>query len=177
MKLVILDRDGVINEDSDDYIKSVSEWQPIPGSIEAIARLTQAGWRVFVASNQSAVGRGMMDFDALFAIHDRMQRACAELGGRIEGIEFAPEHPDQASAMRKPGPGMLQDIARRMQVQLDGVPFVGDTSSDIEAARSAGAIPILVRSGKGARTEKERPLEGVAVYDDLSQFVGAWLAA
>lgn len=178
MKLVILDRDGVINEDSDDYIKSVSEWQPVPGSIEAIARLTQAGSRVYVASNQSGVGRGLMDFDALFAIHDRMLRVCAELGGRIEGIAFAPEHPDHASTMRKPSPGMLQDIARRLQVQLAGVPFVGDTITDIEAARAAGAIPILVRSGKGRRTEMKHSaqLEGVAVYDDLAQFAGAWLA-
>jgi D-glycero-D-manno-heptose 1,7-bisphosphate phosphatase len=177
MKLVILDRDGVINEDSDEYIKSVAEWQPVPGSIEAIARLTQAGWRVFVASNQSAVGRGLMDFDALFAIHDRMQRACAELGGRIDGIEFAPEHPDHATPMRKPNPGMLQDIARRLQIQLDGVPFVGDTIGDIEAARASGATPVLVRSGKGRRTEKEHSLDGVAVYDDLAQFVSALLAA
>jgi D-glycero-D-manno-heptose 1,7-bisphosphate phosphatase len=177
MKLVILDRDGVINEDSDDYIKSVVEWHPVPGSIEAIARLTQAGCRVFVASNQSAVGRGLMDFDALFAIHDRMIRACAELGGRIDGIEFAPEHPDQATAMRKPNPGMLQDLARRLQIQLDGVPFVGDSYGDIEAARACGATPILVRSGKGRRTETGRDLGEVAVYDDLSQFVSAWLAA
>ena len=177
MKLVILDRDGVINEDSDDYIKSVAEWRPVPGSIEAIARLTQAGCRVYVASNQSGVGRGLMDFDALFAIHDRMVRACAEFGGRIDGIEFAPEHPDQATAMRKPNPGMLQDLARRLQIQLDGVPFVGDSYSDIEAARAAGATPILVRSGKGGRTETEHPLAEVAVYDDLSQFVSAWLAA
>ncbi|MDB5968568.1 MAG: family hydrolase [Hydrocarboniphaga sp.] len=177
MKLVILDRDGVINEDSDDYIKSVSEWQPVPGSIEAIARLTQAGWRVFVATNQSGVGRGMMDFDALFAIHDRMQRACAELGGRIDGIEFAPEHPDHATVMRKPNPGMLQDLARRLQLQLDGVPFVGDSISDVEAAQASGATPILVRSGKGRRTETEHCLDGVAVYDDLAQFVSTWLAA
>ena len=177
MKLLILDRDGVINEDSDDYIKSVAEWHPVPGSIEAIARLTQAGWRVFVASNQSAVGRGMMDFDALFAIHDRMMRACAELGGRIDGIAFAPEHPDHATPMRKPNPGMLQDLARRLQVHLDGVPFVGDSYSDIEAARAAGANPILVRSGKGVRTEKAHDLGGVPVYDDLAQYVSQLLAA
>jgi len=175
MKLVILDRDGVINEDSDDFIKSVAEWRPIPGSIEAIARLTQAGCRVYVASNQSAVGRGLMDFDALFAIHDRMMRVCAELGGRIDGIQFAPEHPDHATTMRKPSPGMLLDLARRLQIQLDGVPFVGDSYSDIEAARAAGAMPILVRSGKGSRTEIERSLGAVPVYDDLSQFVSAWL--
>jgi len=176
-KLMILDRDGVINEESDAFIKSVAEWHPIPGSIEAIARLSQAGWRVFIASNQSGVGRGLLDFDALFAIHDRLQRACAELGGRIDGIAFAPEHPDHASVMRKPAPGMLQDLARRLQVQLDGVPFVGDSASDIEAARAAGAMPILVRTGKGARTETEHGAVGVPVYDDLAQYVAALLAA
>lgn len=176
MKIVILDRDGVINEDSDEYIKSVAEWVPIPGSLEAIARLTQAGWQVFVASNQSAVGRGYMDFDALFAIHDRLQRACAELGGRIEGIAYAPEHPDQASDMRKPNAGMLKDLARRLQIKLDGVPFVGDTTGDIQAARTVGARPILVRTGKGARTETDPLAAGLPVYDNLAAFAADWLA-
>ena len=177
MKLVILDRDGVINEDSDAYIKSVAEWRPIPGSLEAIARLTRAGHRVFVASNQSAIGRGLMDFEALLAIHDHLQRACAELGGRIDGIEFAPEHPDHASDRRKPAPGMLRDIARRLQVSLDGVPFVGDSISDVEAARAAGATPILVRSGKGPRTISAHDVSGIAIYDDLADFVTHHLAA
>ncbi len=95
MKLVILDRDGVINEDSDEYIKSVAEWTPIPGSLEAIALLCQAGYQVYIASNQSGIGRGLLDFDALFAIHERLQRAVAEVGGRISGIQFAPDHPDR----------------------------------------------------------------------------------
>lgn len=177
MKLVILDRDGVINEDSDDYIRSVADWKPIPGSLEAIARLSQAGWRVYIASNQSAIGRGYMDFDALFAIHDRLQRACAELGGRIDGIEFAPEHPDQATEMRKPNPGMLRDLARRLQIKLDGVPFVGDSLGDVQAARAAGARPILVRTGQGARTVLDQSLAGVPVYDDLGAFVADWLSA
>ncbi len=176
MKIVILDRDGVINEDSDDYIKSLAEWHPIPGSIEAIARLSQAGWRVFLATNQSAVGRGMMDFDELFAIHDRLQRLCAELGGRIDGIEYAPEHPDHASEMRKPAPGMLRDLARRLQIKLDGVPFIGDSYTDIECARAVGASPILVRTGKGRRTESKHDVSGVPVYDDLAQAAAALLA-
>lgn len=175
MKIVMMDRDGVINEESDAFIKSVAEWHPLPGSIEAIARLTQAGWRVFVASNQSGIGRGLMDLDALFAIHDRIQSACAELGGRIDGISFAPEHPDQASEMRKPAPGMLRDIARRLQIKLDGVAYVGDRLGDIQAAQAAGASPILVRTGKGRRTEKEHDLAGVPVYDDLAAFTSAWL--
>jgi D-glycero-D-manno-heptose 1,7-bisphosphate phosphatase len=170
MKLVILDRDGVINEDSDEYIKSVAEWTPIPGSLEAIALLCQAGYQVYVASNQSGIGRGLFDFDALFAIHERMQRAVAELGGRISGIAFAPEHPDQASEMRKPAPGMLKDLARRLGVGLEGVPYVGDSESDIEAARAAGARPILVLTGKGMRTNMKRTPDDVAVYKDLAEF-------
>lgn len=177
MKLVILDRDGVINEDSDEYIKSVAEWHPIPGSLEAIARLCQAGYRVFIASNQSGIGRGFFDYDALFAMNDRLQKLVGEYGGRIDGIEFAAEHPDEASDMRKPAPGMLKDIARRFQVNLEDVAFVGDSASDLQAARSAGASPILVRTGKGLRTEKEHNLEGVPVYDDLASFVRATLAA
>jgi len=177
MKLIILDRDGVINEDSDDYIKSVAEWHPIPGSLEAIARLCQAGYRVFIATNQAGISRGLFDYDALFAMNDRLQKLVGELGGRIDGIEFAPDHPDQASDMRKPGPGMLKDIARRFQVSLEDVSFVGDTVSDLIAARSAGACPVLVRTGKGLRTEKEHDLQGAAVYDDLAAFARATLAA
>ena len=176
MKWVILDRDGVINEDSDEYIKSVAEWHPIPGSLEAIARLCQAGYRVFVASNQSGIGRGFFDYDALFAMNDRLQKLVGELGGRIDGIEFAPEHPDQASDLRKPGSGMLKDLARRLQVSLEDVAFVGDSASDLLAAQSAGARPILVRTGKGKRTEMELDLRGIAVFDDLAGFVRATLA-
>jgi len=176
VKLVILDRDGVINEDSDDYVKSVAEWQPIPGSLEAIARLSQAGCHVAVASNQSGIGRGLFDYDALFAIHERMQKAVMELGGRIELIEFCPETPDNASAMRKPGPGMLLDLARRLQVSMENVPFVGDTVSDIEAARAAGARPILVLTGKGQGTKMRREAAGIEIFDDLAAFASAWTA-
>ena len=155
MKIVILDRDGVINEDSPNFIKSVAEWQPVPGSVSKRSPCSvRPAYRVFVASNQSGIGRGLLDFDALFAIHDKMQRALAELGGRIDGIFYAPEHPDQASEMRKPAPGMLKDLAKRLNVSLDGVPFVGDSGSDLEAARAAGARPILVLSGNGERTKK-----------------------
>jgi D-glycero-D-manno-heptose 1,7-bisphosphate phosphatase len=177
MKLVILDRDGVINEDSDAYIRSVAEWLPIPGSLEAIARLSQAGWRVFLASNQSGLGRGLFDYDALAAVHARLHAAITALGGQIEGIAFAPEHPDQATEMRKPNPGMLRDIARRLQVTLDEVPFVGDSLGDIQAARAAGARPVLVRTGKGQRTESEQDAAGVPVYDDLASVASALLAA
>jgi len=142
----------------------------VPGSLEAIAMLCQAGYRVFVASNQSGIGRGLLDFDALFAIHDRMQRALAELGGRIDGIFFAPEHPDRASEMRKPAPGMLKDLAKRLNQSLDGVPFVGDSGSDLEAARAAGARPVLVLSGNGERTKTKQNLADVEVFDNLMAF-------
>lgn len=175
MKLVILDRDGVINEDSDEYIKSVAEWQPIPGSLEAIARLSQAGWHVALATNQSGIGRGLFDYDTLFAIHDHMQKAVAALGGRIDLIVFCPETPENATIMRKPGPGMLLEIGRRLQTPLDGVPFIGDSASDYEAAKAAGARPMMVRTGKGSRTIKK--LEGADVewFDDLSAAANALL--
>ena len=175
MKLVILDRDGVINEESDAFVKSVAEWKPIPGSLEAIARLCHAGYRVFVASNQSGIGRGLLDYDALFAIHDRMQRAVADLGGRIDAIAYAPEHPDHATEMRKPRPGMLLDIARRLGVSLDKAYAVGDSVRDIEAARGAKARPVLVRTGNGRKAEKDLAgkLDDVQVYDDLAAFAAA----
>lgn len=176
MKLVILDRDGVINEDSDEFIKSVAEWVPIPGSIEAIALLCQAGYQVYIASNQSGIGRGLLDFDALFAIHERLQRAVAEVGGRISGIHFAPEHPDEATEMRKPAPGMLKDLARRLGINLEGVPFVGDSGSDIEAARAAGARPVLVLTGNGRRTKSKLVGDDVPVYKDLAEFARTIIA-
>ncbi|HUS24563.1 MAG TPA: D-glycero-beta-D-manno-heptose 1,7-bisphosphate 7-phosphatase [Candidatus Binatia bacterium] len=179
MKLVILDRDGVINEDSDAFIKSVAEWKPIPGSLEAIARLCHAGWRVAIASNQSGIGRGLMDYGALFAIHDRLQRAVCDLGGRIDAIEFAPDHPDRPSEFRKPAPGMLLDLARRLGATLDRVPAVGDSWRDVEAARAARARPVLVRTGNGRRTESEHRagLDGVAVHDDLAAFAASLIGS
>lgn len=176
MKIVILDRDGVINEDSPEHIKSVREWRPIPGSLEAIARLNRAGFQVFVASNQSGVGRGLFDLDVLFAIHEHMQRMLGELGGRIEGIEFAPDHPDQATSLRKPGPGMLLDIADRLQITLEGVPVVGDAARDLDAARAAGARPILVLTGQGARTITVHDMIAVPCYANLSAFADDWIA-
>jgi D-glycero-D-manno-heptose 1,7-bisphosphate phosphatase len=174
VKLVILDRDGTVNEDSDEFVKSVAEWKPIPGSIEAIARLSHAGFRVFIASNQSGIGRGLLDYDALFAIHDRLQRAVGDLGGHVDAIAFAPDHPDQPSEMRKPGPGMLKDLARRLQVDLARVPCIGDSLRDVTAARAAGALPILVRTGNGRATEAK--LGGVPIYDDLAAAATALIA-
>lgn len=177
MKLVILDRDGVINEDSPDYIKSVAEWRPIPGSLEAIARLCQAGFRVFVASNQSGLGQALFDYDAFADMNAQMQKTLAELGGRIDGVFFCPDHPDRPGPMRKPQPGMLLDLARRLGVSLEYVPVVGDSLRDLEAARAAGARPVLVRTGNGQRTEKEHGLRDVVVYDDLAGFASALIAA
>ena len=179
MKIVILDRDGVINQDSPDYIKSAAEWLPIPGSLEAIAKLCQAGFRVFVASNQSGIGRGLFDYDAFGAINARMQKQLAEVGGRIDGIFFAPDHPNRASDQRKPAPGMLLDLARRLNLNLETVPVVGDSLRDVEAARAAGAVPVLVRTGNGARTEQQdsKSLRGVAVYDDLATYAAALISA
>jgi len=177
MKWVILDRDGVINEDSDAYIKSAAEWQPIPGSLEAIARLNQAGYRVCVASNQSGLGRGLFDYDAFAAMNAAMHRRLAELGGRIDAMAFSPEAPEQASEMRKPAPGMLRDLARRLGSSLEGVWFIGDSATDLKAARAAGAKAVLVRTGKGRKTESAGVHAGVSIYDDLASAVSALLAA
>jgi D-glycero-D-manno-heptose 1,7-bisphosphate phosphatase len=177
MKWLILDRDGVVNQDSPDYIKSAAEWLPIPGSLEAIARLTQAGWRVCLASNQSGLGRGYFGYEAFGAMNAKMQKMLAERGGRIDAVAFAPESPDAATDMRKPNPGMLKDLSRRLGASLEGVWFVGDSPSDIEAARAAGMRPALVRTGKGRETEAHPAAKGVAVFDDLAAFVTQLIAS
>ncbi len=172
MKLIILDRDGVINEDSDAYIKSPEEWHPIPGSLEAIAALNRAGWRVVIASNQSGLGRGLFDMDTLTRIHARMQEALAEVGGHVEAIFFCPHAPDDHCDCRKPRPGLLEDIARRLHQPLKGVPVIGDSLRDLQAAEAVDARPILVRTGKGRLTESKLGADHpVAVYDDLAAAV------
>ena len=171
MKLVILDRDGTINHDSDNYIKSPAEWRPIEGSLEAIARLTQAGYRVVVATNQSGIARGLFDTATLIAIHNMLQRAAALAGGRIDAFFFCPHAADSACACRKPKPGMLLEIARRFNVSLSGVYMVGDAQRDLEAAAAAGARPALVLTGKGRQTFDEGKLPpGTDVYPDLAAF-------
>ena len=154
MKLVILDRDGVINLDSDQYIKSPEEWKPIAGSLEAIARFTQAGFRVVIATNQSGLGRGLFDMATLNAMHDKMHKAVNQLGGRIDAVFFCPHAQDAGCACRKPKPGMLLEIAERFNVPLAGVPAIGDSLRDLEAASAAGARPVLVLTGKGEQTLK-----------------------
>ncbi|HKK06582.1 MAG TPA: D-glycero-beta-D-manno-heptose 1,7-bisphosphate 7-phosphatase [Gammaproteobacteria bacterium] len=177
MKLIILDRDGVINEDSDDYIKSPEEFIPLPGSLEAIARLNHAGFRVLVATNQSGIARGLFDLDTLHRIHEKLRRQLAALGGEIEAILFCPHGPDDNCTCRKPKPGLLRDIADRLQFSLEEVPAVGDSLRDLQAAQAVGARPLLVRTGKGERTLAQgEGLEGVPVYADLASAVEALLA-
>lgn len=174
MKLVILDRDGVINYDSDEYIKSVDEFVFIPGSVEAIARLNQAGYRVAVATNQSGIGRGYFDLDTLNQMHAKLTRALAAIGGQIEMIAYCPHAPDDECECRKPKTGMLLDIARRLSVSLHNIPVIGDSLRDLESARSVGAQPILVKTGKGERTlAKGKGLENIPVYENLSAAVDA----
>ena len=171
MKLVILDRDGTINHDSDQYIKSPEEWRPITGSLEAIARLTQADYRIVVATNQSGIARGLFDTRTLFAIHETLTRALAQVGGRIDAFFFCPHAADAGCPCRKPQPGMLLEVARRFNVSLDDVYMVGDAQRDLEAAAAAGAKPVLVLTGKGARTRDEGKLPpGTRVFPDLAAF-------
>jgi D-glycero-D-manno-heptose 1,7-bisphosphate phosphatase len=158
MKLVILDRDGVINYDSDQYIKSPEEWKPIPGSLAAIARLNQAGYRVVVASNQSGVGRGLFETDTLMAIHDKMLKALAQVGGRIDAIFFCPHTNGDNCECRKPKAGMYKEIAARFNADLAGVPAIGDSMRDLQAAAAVGAQPILVLTGKGRKTADDPDL-------------------
>ncbi len=177
MELVILDRDGVINEDSDEYIKSPQEWRPIPGSIQAIARLNHAGYRVVIATNQSGVGRGLFSIETLGLIHEKLCHNLEEAGATIEAIFYCPHTPEDQCECRKPKPGLYHTIEQRLGKSLEGVFSVGDSLSDIEAAKSAGATPILVRTGKGMRTLQavDDLLDRVPVFDDLFGFVDALL--
>jgi len=152
MKLVILDRDGVINEDSDEYIKSVDEWCPIPGSLLAMGKLCQAGYTLVVATNQSGIARGYYDLQTLHAIHRKMDNLLEAYGGRVDAVFFCPHGPNDRCDCRKPKDGLYKDIARRYQMDLTGVPAIGDSYRDLQAARSAGAEPMLVKTGKGMHT-------------------------
>lgn len=158
MKLIILDRDGVINYDSAQFIKSPTEWKPIPGSLDAIARLTQLGYHIVVATNQSGVGRGLFDMDTLNSIHDKMIRAVSHAGGRIDAVFFCPHTQADNCNCRKPKAGMLEDIAARFNTDLDGIPVVGDSLRDLQAAHTVKAQPILVLSGKGKKTQNDPAL-------------------
>ena len=176
--LVILDRDGVINRDSDAYIKSVDEWQPLPGSIDAIAAMTVAGFTIAVATNQSGLARGLFDQAALDAMHHKMHELVDAAGGRISKIVVCPHGPDDDCDCRKPKPGLLIQLAQHFNTELDDVPVIGDALRDLQAAVTVNARPVLVRTGKGARTEAALPdsLADIAVYDNLAAAAQALVA-
>jgi D-glycero-D-manno-heptose 1,7-bisphosphate phosphatase len=172
MKLVILDRDGVINHDSDSYIKRPEEWKAIPGSLEAIARLTQSGYHVVVATNQSGVGRGLFEMSTLNAIHDKMHRAVSQAGGRIDAVFYCPHAQEANCECRKPKAGLLDEISRRFGTSLKDVPFIGDSQRDLECAVTVGAKPMLVLTGKGTKTQRAGALPaGTVVHADLAAAV------
>ena len=169
MKLIILDRDGVINEDSDVYVKSAAEWHPLKGSAEAIARLTHAGFRVVVATNQSGIGRGLFDMATLNLMHEKMHKVVAQAGGRIHAVFYCPHKDDDDCACRKPKPGMFVEIAKRFNTDLRGVPCIGDALRDLKAGVAAGAAAALVKTGKGMKTLAAGGLpENTLVFDDLA---------
>jgi D-glycero-D-manno-heptose 1,7-bisphosphate phosphatase len=172
MKLVVLDRDGVINYDSVHFIKSTNEWIPIPGSLEAIALLNQSGYRVALATNQSGISRGLFDMATLNAIHDKMHRALAQLGGRIDALFYCPHSADDNCTCRKPKPGMMEEIGKRFGQDLKGVAIVGDALRDLQAGAVLGMQPILVRTGKGEETFAAGGLpEGTLVFANLAEAV------
>lgn len=168
MDIVILDRDGVINRDRPDFVKSPEEWQPLPGSLDAIARFCAAGYRVAIATNQSGIGRGIFTLSDLEAIHATMLAAVIAEGGKISALEFCPHRPEDGCNCRKPRAGMLQRIATRLGVNLGGVPCIGDSARDLEAAEAIGARPILVMTGNGRRTLEQGLPENVEIYQDLA---------
>ena len=172
MKLVILDRDGVINFDSEHFIKSPAEWKPIPGSLEAIARLSQAGYRVVIATNQSGIGRGLFDMDTLNAIHEKMHRAVQAQGGRIDAVFYCPHASAANCTCRKPRPGMFERIGACFNADLSGAYAIGDSLRDLQASAAVGALPILVLTGKGEKTLAEGNLPaGTLVFNDLTAAV------
>lgn len=182
--VVILDRDGVINEDSEHYIKSLEEWRPIPGSIEAMARLCHGGYRIAIATNQSGLARGLFTPAHLDAMHQRLRELLAAQGARVELIAFCPHGPDEGCNCRKPRPGLLLSIAKRLDLDLTEVPVIGDSVRDLEAALAVGASPWLVRTGKGEQTLARLPehpelgVQGaIPVFNDLNAAADVLLTA
>ena len=172
MKIIVLDRDGVINLDSEQFIKKPEEWKPIPGSLEAIARLNESGWRVVIASNQSGLGRGLFDMDTLNAINEKMTKALGQVGGRIDAIFFCPHTADSTCDCRKPKPGMFLQIAERFNADMKGVPVVGDSLRALQAGAAVGCKPYLVLTGKGVKTQADPALpEGTEIFPDLAAVV------
>ena len=176
-ELIILDRDGVINRDSKTFVKSPDEWQPLPGSIEAIARLSKAGYTLAVASNQSGLARGLFDRDALEAMHDKLHRLVGDAGGGIDRIVVCPHGPDDGCDCRKPKPGLLEQLGEHYGQPLDDVVVVGDSLRDLRAAVAVNARPVLVRTGNGTETEKQLSgeLGNIEVFDSLADAADRWL--
>ena len=176
-KLIILDRDGVINLDSDDYIKSPEEWIPIESSLRAISKLNRAGYWVAIATNQSGLARDYFDQTTLALMHKKMELALANVGGHIDAIEYCPDHPDQATHYRKPNPGMLEKLIKQFKVNSADTWFVGDSLSDLNCAVNAKCKPILVLTGKGKKTlsggNLPKPTE---CFENLDEFVRSLLA-
>ena len=174
MKLIILDRDGTINSDSDDYVKSPEEWQPLPGALEAIARLNQAGWHVVIASNQSGLGRGLFDVASLNAMHAKMHKMLVAVGGRIDAVFYCPHAPEESCNCRKPLPGLFEQIGSRFGVPLKDVPTAGDSVRDLQAGSAAGCQPHLVLTGKSECYRSGGQPDGLPVgtlcHTDLSAF-------
>jgi D-glycero-D-manno-heptose 1,7-bisphosphate phosphatase len=176
-KLVILGRDGILNPDREDHVKEPSEWVPVPGAMEAVARLNHAGWHAVVATNQAGIGRGMIDMASLNAVHAHMMRTLMQQGGRIDAVFLCPHTPEEHCDCRKPLPGLMLDIGRRYGADLTQVPLVGDTARDMLAARAAGCQPHLLRTGRGAALDEAQlqqlaaQVPGLQVHDDLSAFV------
>jgi D-glycero-D-manno-heptose 1,7-bisphosphate phosphatase len=176
-RLVILGRDGILNVYRDDHVKSPDEWEPIPGALEAVARLNHAGWHTVVATNQSGIGRGMIDMASVNTVHQHMMRRLAEVGGRLDAVFFCPHTPEDNCDCRKPKPGLMKQIAQRYGIELRTVPMVVDTLRDLQAARTAGCEPHLVRTGRAAGLTDAQVVEIVQqvpmteVHDDLSDFV------
>jgi D-glycero-D-manno-heptose 1,7-bisphosphate phosphatase len=176
MKLIILDRDGTINEDRDDFVKSPEEWVPLPGALEAIARLNHAGWHTVLATNQSGLGRGLFDMAMLNAMHVRMNQLLAKHGGRIDAVFFCPHTPEDQCDCRKPLPGLMMLIGERYGVDLQEVPLVGDSLRDMQAGNAAGCPTHLVRTGNGGLldnlqlAELLRLVPGTQVHEDLGAF-------
>ena len=171
-KLIVLDRDGVINYDSDDYVKSVDEWIPLPGSMEALAKLTQAGFKVAIATNQSGISRGYFTVATLDAMHQKMLTLASEAGAKIDYIAYCPHGPDDNCDCRKPLPGLIHQIEKALNMSAEGCYMVGDSLRDLQAGQAAGLVPALVLTGKGQRTlDKKNGLHGIDVFDDLNSFV------
>ncbi len=172
MNLIVLDRDGVINEAHNDVIRDPQDFIPIEGSLEAIARLTRNDYRVIVITNQSGIAHGLLTIDDVSNVHAHMQQLAASHGGRIDAVLVCPHTPDEDCSCRKPKPGMLHDLMERLGVELHGVPLVGDSLRDLQTAMVVGASPVLVKTGHGAATvEENKHLEGVDVYENLAEFV------